>query len=211
MVMWTPATRRQYSREALRHETDLTDGEWALIEPLMPKPLARGRPWQWPLRELMNAIFYVRRGGAAGKDRIVTRDLTRNVRDLRGASLKDIHLRLSPLIAGGWLTPESPGPENRVWTVSRAVKHQFEERCRLEQALPQVCVPGRGVGRIDEGGARSAVCLHRVLRFGLTLLRQSSGRSLSRFRFPPSFPRPAPAEGGQRQDHQRLKRLKGRN
>jgi hypothetical protein len=28
--MWTPATRRQHSREALRYETDLTDGEWAL-------------------------------------------------------------------------------------------------------------------------------------------------------------------------------------
>src|SRR5215210_5273921 len=42
--MWTPATRRQHSRDGLRYETDLTDAEWALIEPLMPKPLARGRP-----------------------------------------------------------------------------------------------------------------------------------------------------------------------
>ena len=63
--MWTPATRRQHSREGLRYETDLTDAEWALIEPLMPKPLARGRPREWPLREVMNAIFYVLRGGVA--------------------------------------------------------------------------------------------------------------------------------------------------
>ncbi len=34
--MWTPATRRQHSREGLRYETDLTDAEWAVIEPLMP-------------------------------------------------------------------------------------------------------------------------------------------------------------------------------
>ncbi len=63
--MWTPATRRQHSREGLRYETDLTDAEWALIEPFMPRPLARGRPREWPLREVMNAIFYVLRGGVA--------------------------------------------------------------------------------------------------------------------------------------------------
>src|SRR5215211_3151369 len=61
--MWTPTTRRQHSREGLRYETDLTHAEWALIEPLMPKPCARGRPREWPLREVLNAIFYLLRGG----------------------------------------------------------------------------------------------------------------------------------------------------
>ena len=42
-------------RVALRN--DLTDAEWALIEPLMPKPRARGRPREWPLREVLNAIL----------------------------------------------------------------------------------------------------------------------------------------------------------
>jgi Putative transposase of IS4/5 family (DUF4096) len=56
--MWTPATRRQHSRDDLRYETDLTDAEWALIAPLMPAPKPRGRPWAWPLREILNAIFY---------------------------------------------------------------------------------------------------------------------------------------------------------
>jgi transposase len=37
--------------------------EAALIEPLMPKPCARGRPREWPLREVLNAIFYLLRGG----------------------------------------------------------------------------------------------------------------------------------------------------
>ncbi len=63
--MWTPTTRRQHSREHLRYETDLTDAEWALVEPLMPAPKQRGRPWAWPLREILNAIFYVLRGGVA--------------------------------------------------------------------------------------------------------------------------------------------------
>ena len=68
--MWTPATRRQHSREGLRYETDLTDAEWAVMEPLMPEPLMpepcrHGRPRTWPLREIINAIFSVLRGGVA--------------------------------------------------------------------------------------------------------------------------------------------------
>jgi transposase len=63
--MWTPTTRRQHSRDHLRYETDLTDAEWALIEPLMPAPKPLGRPWAWSLREILNAIFYVLRGGIA--------------------------------------------------------------------------------------------------------------------------------------------------
>jgi transposase len=71
--MWTPATRRQHSRDDLRYETDLTDAEWALIERLMPKPRQRGRPRAWPLREIVNAIFYVLRGGIAW--RLIPKDL----------------------------------------------------------------------------------------------------------------------------------------
>ena len=63
--MWTPATRQQHSRDHLRYETDLTDAEWGRIEPFMPAPKPRGRPRAWPLREIMNAIFYVLRGGVA--------------------------------------------------------------------------------------------------------------------------------------------------
>ena len=61
--MWTPTTRRHHSRANLRYETDLTDAEWAVIEPLMPQPAVCGRPALWPMREVLNAIFYVLRGG----------------------------------------------------------------------------------------------------------------------------------------------------
>jgi putative transposase len=61
--MWTPATRRQHSREGLRYETDLTDAEWRLVEPLLPAPKRTGRPLSWPLREIVNAIFFCLRGG----------------------------------------------------------------------------------------------------------------------------------------------------
>lgn len=63
--MWTPATRRQHSRAGLRYETDLTDGEWRLVAPMLPAPKRTGRPVSWLLREIVNAIFYMMRGGVA--------------------------------------------------------------------------------------------------------------------------------------------------
>jgi len=61
-LMWTPTTRAQHSRVGLRYGSDLTDAEWAVLEPLLPPACGRGRPRRWPLREVMNAIFYVLRG-----------------------------------------------------------------------------------------------------------------------------------------------------
>ena len=63
--MWTPATRRQHSRKHLRYETDLTEEEWAIIAPYLPGSPVRGRPHKWSMREIVNAIFYVLRGGVA--------------------------------------------------------------------------------------------------------------------------------------------------
>ena len=44
---------------------DLTDAEWAQLVPLLPAPAPRGRPRSWPLRLLINALFYVLRTGCA--------------------------------------------------------------------------------------------------------------------------------------------------
>ncbi len=82
--MWTPTTRRQHSRAGLRYETDLTDAEWALIEPLLPEPHARGRPRRWPAREILNAIFCVLRGGIAW--RLLPSDLPSKVSTRRAPS-----------------------------------------------------------------------------------------------------------------------------
>lgn len=62
-VMWTPTTRAQHRRDGLRYGSDVTDAEWRLLEPLLPPPRPRGRDRQWPMRELVNAIFYVMRAG----------------------------------------------------------------------------------------------------------------------------------------------------
>jgi transposase len=61
--MWTQTTRQQHSRTITRYQTDLTDAEWRVIAPHLPKPCATGRPRQWPMREIINGIFYVMRAG----------------------------------------------------------------------------------------------------------------------------------------------------
>jgi len=61
--MWTPTTRREHSRDHLRYGSDLTDTEWEIIAPFLPPPGQTGRPRRWPMREIMNAIFYVLRSG----------------------------------------------------------------------------------------------------------------------------------------------------
>jgi putative transposase len=43
----------------------LTDAKWRLVAPLIPAPKRTGRPLSWPLREIVNAIFDVMRGGVA--------------------------------------------------------------------------------------------------------------------------------------------------
>jgi transposase len=61
--MWTPTTRQQHTRPVSRYQTDLTDAEWHVIAPHLPKPCATGRPREWPMREIVNSIFYVMRAG----------------------------------------------------------------------------------------------------------------------------------------------------
>jgi transposase len=45
------------------YPSDLTDEQWALIEPLLPQPAATGRPRTHECREIVNAILYQSRTG----------------------------------------------------------------------------------------------------------------------------------------------------
>ena len=49
--------------EKKRYPSDLTNSEWEILELLLPPPKPRGRPRTVNLREVMNAICYVLRGG----------------------------------------------------------------------------------------------------------------------------------------------------
>ncbi|WP_287998651.1 transposase, partial [Acidiphilium sp.] len=55
----TEIARQRYFSAWLRDASDLTDAEWALIEPFMPLPPHRGRPRTVVLRRIVEAIFYM--------------------------------------------------------------------------------------------------------------------------------------------------------
>jgi len=46
-----------------RYTSDLTDGEWAILEPLIPAAKPGGRPRTANMREVLSAIFYVLKTG----------------------------------------------------------------------------------------------------------------------------------------------------
>jgi transposase len=52
--MWTKNNRRSYERRGCRYPSDLTDDEWAIVDPLLP---ASGRTDR--RRQMLDAILYV--------------------------------------------------------------------------------------------------------------------------------------------------------
>jgi hypothetical protein len=69
----------------------------------------------------------------SGKTRILPSDLTVNVSDLRGLGTWDLNQRISPLVAGGWLMPNEPGPVPKSWTVNPRVHDYFRDRSAAEE------------------------------------------------------------------------------
>jgi hypothetical protein len=61
--MWTEAARKQHVPRKERYPSDLTDAEWALIDPMIPQAQRGGRPRKTGMREVMNAVRYVLRTG----------------------------------------------------------------------------------------------------------------------------------------------------
>jgi transposase len=57
-MSWTEVTRLKYRRDGLRYASDLTDAEWSVIEPLLPRSRL-GRPRVHSLRSILEAIFYL--------------------------------------------------------------------------------------------------------------------------------------------------------
>ena len=47
------------------YPSDLRDEEWMIIKPLMPAQRPGGRPRKWNMRDILDGIFYIVRGGCA--------------------------------------------------------------------------------------------------------------------------------------------------
>jgi len=57
--MWTNENRGRYDRSELRYPSDLTNEEWALVEPLIPPARRGGAKRTVDVREVVNGLMYV--------------------------------------------------------------------------------------------------------------------------------------------------------
>jgi len=57
--MWTDENRGRYDRSKLRYPSDLTDEEWAHVEPLLPRAKHGGAKRTVNLRAVVNGLLYV--------------------------------------------------------------------------------------------------------------------------------------------------------
>ena len=57
--MWTTEQRQAHERRGLRYPSDLTDAEWALVEPFIPPARRGGRKRTVDVREVLDGILYV--------------------------------------------------------------------------------------------------------------------------------------------------------
>jgi transposase len=57
--MWTAENRPRYNRDKLRYPSDLTDEEWALVEPRIPPGKRGGGKRSVVMREVVNGLMYI--------------------------------------------------------------------------------------------------------------------------------------------------------
>lgn len=57
--MWTHENRSKYNRDHLRYPSDLTDDEWAHVEPCIPPAKSGGGKRRSDMRAVMNGVMYI--------------------------------------------------------------------------------------------------------------------------------------------------------
>ena len=57
--MWTHENRPKYNRDLLRYPSDLTEDEWAYVEPLVPPAKPGGGKRRTDMRAVMNGVMYI--------------------------------------------------------------------------------------------------------------------------------------------------------
>jgi transposase len=148
--MWTPENRPLYDRDHLRYPSDLTDAEWALVEPLLPPAKRGGRKRTVDLREVVNGIMYVLSTGCQW--RAIPKDLPPR------STVFDY------LDLWSW-----DGTLDRI-------HHELYVRCREQadrEASPTAAIiDSQSVKSAEKGGPRS-------IRQGTMAARRSKGRSVT--------------------------------
>lgn len=146
--MWTVENRAKYNRDHLRYPSDLTDQEWALIEPLIPPAKPGGNKRTVDVREVVNGVMYILSTGCGW--RYIPKDLPPR---------STIHDYLS---LWGW-----DGTLDRI-------HHVLYVKCREQaerEASPTACViDSQSVKSAEKGGPAS-------IRRGLMRAKRSGARS----------------------------------
>jgi transposase len=66
--MWTNETRIRHDRRGLRYTHDLTNDEWAEVEPLIPPAKRGGNKRTVNVREIVNGLMYILGTGCQWRD-----------------------------------------------------------------------------------------------------------------------------------------------
>jgi transposase len=146
--MWTVGQRQAYERDGLRYPSDLTDAEWALVEPLIPPAKRGGRKRTADVREVLNGILYVLATGCQW--RALPKDLPPR---------STVHGYL-----GLWARDGTLG------RLHHALFVQVRERAGKEASPTAAIVDSRSVKGAEKGGLAS-------IRAATTRARRSRGRS----------------------------------
>src|ERR1700719_303745 len=82
--MWTHENRPKYNRDHLRYPSDLTDDEWAYVEPLLPPAKPGGGKRRTDMRAVMNGVMYILSTGYLSLTRTATVILGQGARRVIG-------------------------------------------------------------------------------------------------------------------------------
>ena len=145
--MWTTENRGRYDRSRLRYPSDLTDEEWALVEPLIPPAKRGGDKRTVNLREVMNALLYVLSTGCQWR-----------------AIPKDLPPRST--VHGYFDLWDWDGTLNRI-------HHELYVKCR--ESIGREASPTAAI--IDSQSVKSAEKGGPMIRRGTTLAKRSKARS----------------------------------
>src|SRR5579863_380334 len=97
--MWTDTTRAFHARSGLALPSDLTDAEWAVLEPLLPAASHVGRPRKWPMRRIADTFGASFRSQHADGCDVGVQDVATQDRcpDLVDHRLQDPHRAATPI------------------------------------------------------------------------------------------------------------------